>query len=127
MKHVSKSNISKQNKNRRIHKTDDFLIEEVAARLGVSARWLNQRLADDRLHPPAQQKLQFHHYIGRTKQWTKKEFKNLKRAIAELDTKKYLQTQPGYKLSSATVSITSTARSGSKSEYAGYENLLAFA
>ncbi len=65
---------------------DSMSIKHVAARLGMSTRWVQQRLADDLRFPPKYQKFQFHHYIGRSKRWTEKQYQALRDAIILVDT-----------------------------------------
>lgn len=63
---------------------DDMTLDEVAARLGKSPRWLQSRLADDaRCRAP---ELQFHHYVGRSPRWTENEYQALRQAIVAKDT-----------------------------------------
>lgn len=58
---------------------DDIDITAAAERLGKSRRWLEMRLASDA-------RLQFHHYIGRSRRWDESEFQALRRAIIAVDT-----------------------------------------
>ena len=57
-------------------------LEVVAWRLGKSVRWLQSQLAEDLRRPPGQQRMQFHHNIGRSKRWSESEYKALGEAIA---------------------------------------------
>jgi hypothetical protein len=58
---------------------DDLDLATVAARLGKSKSWLQNKLTEDRRGPKP--RLQHHHYIGRTPQWDEREYEALKAAL----------------------------------------------
>jgi hypothetical protein len=58
---------------------DDLDLATVAARLGKSKSWLQNKLTEDRRGPKP--RLQHHHYIGRTPQWDEREYQALKAAL----------------------------------------------
>src|SRR5262249_55988618 len=102
---------------------DDLALAVVAARLGRSIRWLQNRLADDARKPLSEQKLQLHHYVGRSPRWTESEDQALRAAIIAEDTAK---RRPGCASSSGTGSGISTALSGSADVQSAYDAVLAF-
>lgn len=102
----------------------DLTIVEVATRIGgKSKRWLQSRLADDARRPPDRQRLQHHHYVGRTPLWTEAEFQALRQAIIEEDTEK--RRPRGSKSSNETVSGTSTGLRVLRDAQSALERVLA--
>ena len=65
----------------RLEHDPEFTIEDVAAFIGRSIRWLRYALAEDAASD--QPALQFHGRIGRTLVWTQAEAEALRKAIRE--------------------------------------------
>jgi hypothetical protein len=64
---------------------DHYSLATIAGRLGKSPRWLQSRLIDDGRQPEERQRLQHHHFVGRSKRWSEIEFKALEAAIVAAD------------------------------------------
>lgn len=65
---------------------DHLTIPEVAAKLGRKRRWLESRLAEDLRKAPAERRLQFHSYIGRSRTWDEHAYRALRDAIVAADS-----------------------------------------
>lgn len=102
---------------------DDLTLDQVAARLGKSRRWLQTRLADDGRRQLSQQVLQHHHYIGRSPRWTENEYLALRAAIIVEDTEK---RRLASKSKSGTDTGISSVRFGSKDIQSALERVLNF-
>src|SRR6266702_7613020 len=77
--------------------------ELVARRLGKSLRWLQALLTEDSRKPVHQQRLQHHHFVGRSKRWSEREYRALEAEIVAQSGRRACAS------SSATASGTSTA------------------
>ena len=66
---------------------DEQSLQTAAGRLGKSARWLQSQLAEDRRRP-AGQRLQFHHFMGRSPRWSEAEFQKLRAALHDVGREK---------------------------------------
>src|SRR5689334_20278695 len=105
--------------------TAELTIQQVCGedRLNKSVRWLESRLTEDRRRPPAEQRLQLHHYVGRSPRWTEAEYQALRAAIVVQDTG---ARRPASPLSIGAATGTSTARCGSAAVQSAYDAVLAF-
>src|SRR5437764_1419207 len=81
---------------------DDLSLDEVAGRLGKSRRWLQARLQADRV--AAQPRFVFHHYLGRSPRWDESEYRALRAALIEADTRQRRSGGPGDALAVSTSS-----------------------
>jgi hypothetical protein len=60
---------------------DDMTLPMVAKRLWRTPSWLKAQLTADRGLPEPEQRLQVHHYVGRTPQWSEAEYQQLRQAL----------------------------------------------
>ena len=65
---------------------DHLTIPEVAAKLGRKRRLLESRLAEDARKAPAERRLQFHSYIGRSRIWDEHAYRALRAAVVAADS-----------------------------------------
>src|SRR5262245_50727534 len=105
--------------------TADLTMADVVARIGgkKSVRWLQGRLAEDARRPLEKQRLQYHHYVGRTPLWTEAEFLALRQAIVAEDTEK--RRPPVSKSLSETDTGTSTGLRALRDAQSALERVLA--
>ncbi len=61
----------------------EYTIDEVAAKLKKSRRWLERQIAEDLRKMPADRKLQHHYRIGASKRWDEERYRALKAGIIE--------------------------------------------
>lgn len=62
----------------------EYNIDEAAAKLGKSRRWLETMLLEDSRKLPSERKLQHHYFIGRSKRWDESGYRALKAGIIEV-------------------------------------------
>lgn len=100
----------------RATRPDDLLIDEVAARLGKSVRWVQALLGRGGYD--------FHHYIGRSPRWDEREYQALRAAvIAAESARRGRRVSPS---SDAAASGTLSAPSGPEAVASAFAKVLAF-
>lgn len=74
---------------------DAISIDVVAARLGKTRRWLQDKLREDNRRPRAERRLQFHDKIGRDPQWTEEGYQALQAALTAPPVRRQIQPAAG--------------------------------